>query len=247
MMARVACLVVLAACARDAAQPEAPQPHATTPDTPVAAPAPHTLSFAARYHMRAHFDDLRRVERLLIAGKLDEGTTLAYMLVRGADDPGIPRWDVHAARVADAALRLTHARGLDEALRREARVAAECASCHTDLGATPMFAPAPLLPRDDTTRAARMARHAWAADRLWEGLIAGDEDRWTRGLAVLADSPLPFTALTDAPALATMLQRRAREQLDTREMTLPDARATAYGEMLVTCAACHASLHVAAP
>jgi hypothetical protein len=92
-----------------------------------------------------------------------------------------------------------------------------------------------------------MARHVWAADRLWEGLIGGDEDRWTRGLAVLADSPLPFGPLTDAPALATQLQRRAREQLDARAMTLPDGRATAYGEMLVTCAACHSSLHVVTP
>jgi cytochrome c553 len=233
---RTAAWLVLAACARDAPQPESPalQPHAAR-ETP-AAPAPpaRELPVAVRYHMRAHFDDLRGVERLLIAGKLDEGTTLAYMLVRRTDELALPRWAVHAARVSDAAQRLTRATALDEALRREARVAAECASCHSDLGIAPVFARVPMLPPDAPTQVARMARHAWAADRLWEGLVGGDDARWTRGLAVLADTPVEPTAL------ATQLQRRAREQLDTRDLSPPDARAAAYGEMLVTCATCHA-------
>lgn len=37
---------------------------------------------AAQYHMWHHFDDLRLIERMLIGGKLDDGATLAYLLVR---------------------------------------------------------------------------------------------------------------------------------------------------------------------
>ena len=89
-----------------------------------------------------------------------------------------------------------------------------------------------------------MARHAWAVDRLWEGMIGPDDDRWAAGLDVLAATPLPFTPLTDAPALAAGLRELARAQLANRSATGLDDRARAYGEILVMCAACHTSLHV---
>ena len=53
--------------------------------------------------MRSHFDDLRLIEQLLVAGKLDEGLTLAYLLVRPTDDAGLAEWAVHSQRVVDAA------------------------------------------------------------------------------------------------------------------------------------------------
>lgn len=31
-----------------------------------------------------------------------------------------------------------------------------------------------------------MARHLWATDRLWEGMVGGDDDAWRDGLDVLA-------------------------------------------------------------
>jgi hypothetical protein len=91
-----------------------------------------------------------------------------------------------------------------------------------------------------------MARHVWAVDRLWEGLVGADDTRWSRGLAVLSDAPLPFTTLRDGPRLATELQRRARAQLDTRATTLSDDRGAAYGEILSICAGCHSALHAVA-
>ena len=78
-----------------------------------------------------------------------------------------------------------------------------------------------------------MARHAWASDRLWEGVIGNDVDRWRSGLAILANSPVPGTAL----------QTMARDQLTVA--TGPpnsDARAIAYGKILIVCAGCHAKL-----
>ena len=188
---------------------------------------------AARYHMHRHFDDLRLIERLLIAGKLDEAATLAYLLVRQVDDPELATWQIGANRVSRAAVELTRAIDLDEALRREAVVATECAACHVRSGARVIFPPALPVPEGPA-----MAKHAWATDRLWEAVIGNDDDRWRRGLAVLADSPIGGSAL----------QTLARDQLTAA--TLPpdsDARAIAYGKLLIVCAGCHAKLGAKLP
>lgn len=230
----------LAAPAADPAQ--MPQGISEDPEREPPPPARFVNPQAARFHMRRHFDDLRMIERLLIAGKLDEAATLADLLVRQTDDPGMAPWDLQAKQVAEAADALTKAPGLDEALRREARVAAACAECHALSQGRPVFAAVPPVPPDAQTREARMARHVWATDRLWEGMIGPDDDRWRRGLEVLAATPQPFMRLTEAPGFARRLAQLARDQLATRATTLLDDRARAYGEMLVTCAACHSSL-----
>ena len=83
-----------------------------------------------------------------------------------------------------------------------------------------------------------MARHAWAADRLWEGVIAGDTDRWRRGLAVLAERPF------GAPP--SKLQAIAEAQLASYATELAP-RAAAYGTILLECATCHSRLRVERP
>ena len=91
-------LVVLAVVAGCAADPRTDQPadwappHAPWTDPAPEPPAPprFTDPKAAHYHMRQHFDDLRMIEQLLLAGKLDEGTTLASLIGQRYDDPGMP-------------------------------------------------------------------------------------------------------------------------------------------------------------
>jgi cytochrome c553 len=188
--------------------------------------------------MRMHFDDLRMVEHLLVAGKLDDGRSLAYLLTRPTADAGLASWDEQSRRVTAAAGELTRAPDVNEALRQLARVAVECAGCHIAAGRTPTFA-SPPLPVDQPTPEARMARHAWAAERLWEAILGGDDARWRSGLVVLADAPLP-AVLSHGSRFGRGLQAYARTELDTRGSSL-EARGTAYGEILVLCAGCHAT------
>lgn len=201
---------------------------------------------AARYHMRMHFQDLRTVEQLLIAGRREEGLALAHLLARPSDDAGLAAWQAQSRSVTDAALEVSRAPSVDEALRGVARVAVACAGCHIAARSLPRFAPPPALPRDGQTRATRMARHAWAADRLWEGVVGADDARWRRGLAVLDEAPMPSAVVTVAPGFAKDLQARVHEQLDLRAATAVEDRGVAYGEILVACAGCHASLHAVA-
>lgn len=186
-----------------------------------------------RFHMQRHFDDLRGVERLLIAGRLAEAKSLAFLLSRPAREV----WSIDALRVSEAALALSGAASLDEACRLEPRIAAACADCHRRTGTSPAFVRAPPPPPDDPEPRARMARHLWAADRLWEGLVGASDHAWRAGLEVLAAQPL--SSLPDAAG--PRLQRLAVAALAEVPRDTPADRARTYGELLVTCAACHAS------
>jgi mono/diheme cytochrome c family protein len=131
---------------------------------------------------------------------------------------------------------LARASTVDDALRAEARLAQRCAACHADAGVLPELAEPPRIPPDTGILTSRMARHRWATDRLWEGVVADSAESWRAGLDVLAEPPLPAVELgTERAALARRLRGaadRARQSGD---------RARDYGEILVICAACHAS------
>lgn len=189
-----------------------------------------------RYHMREHFNDLRTIERMLITGKLEDAKTLAYMLMRPSS--AMPH-AVEAREVALAATSLRNARTLEEAAYAEVRVAGACAQCHLATMSGPVFRTPSKAPPDRPTVAAQMARHQWAVDRLWEGIVGGSDEHWRAGLYVFATSPLQHTE-AGSPALAKHLQRLARYALKKRPKPTARERQDLYAELLITCAGCHA-------
>jgi hypothetical protein len=195
-----------------------------------------------RFHMRRYVDDLREVERQLVAGNLAAARVRAHLLGMPTPDRGLEPWTSDSAQLSEAARDLAASPGVDEACRRAARVALACASCHARTTQLVLYGAPPALPVEDGTARTRMARHQWAVDRLWEGMVAGSLRPWRLGLDVLAVTPLPFSDRPGAPRFAQRLHDLAREaliDLESGSETLP-GRAHAYGEMLVTCAACHA-------
>lgn len=210
--------------------------------TAQAEPAEFERPDMVRYHMRQHFNDLRTIEKLLLAGELDAAKALAYMLTLPISDPGMARWTAENRSVALIASELSRVRTIDEGLRTEARIGEACAGCHVATGRQPIFATPSHAPREQPTVEAQMARHQWAVDRLWEGLVAGSDTHWRAGLYVVAMTPPPFAKLTAAPKRAAALQKLARKALETYEKDPPAERARQYGELLVTCAGCHKQL-----
>ena len=189
-----------------------------------------------RFHMHENFGLVRAIERLLLRGKLDEARELAHGIAIAPDEPGMTAWAAQATRVRERAAALASAKTLDEALVADAKLASECASCHVASGVMPEFGSPPSLPPDRPTIEARMTRHLWASERLWEGLVGGADDSWRAGLDVLALTPLPASQLgPDRAVLARNLQRLAET---ARKQTTND-HATAYAEILSTCVACH--------
>lgn len=177
-----------------------------------------------RYHMQRHFGDLRDIDHMLLAGRLDDARARAFLLTKTETDRGLDVFDQQALVVSRAAAALVAAPSIAEACRLEARVAEACAGCHV---LVPKVLPLPALP---AAPAAEMARHAWAADRLWEGVVLADARRWRAGL--------DFFATTSTPRIQD-LSRGAIRALETHQDSIA-TRATTYGELLVACANCHA-------
>lgn len=164
-----------------------------------------------RTRMRHHGDDLAQIDKLLRAGKLAEAQTIAFWLTR--EDP-----DVTLASRAFAS-----AKTLPAAIRAHARVAAACGNCHLRVGVT-AFSYEPVPPKDDGSVAARFARHRWAAARTWDGVVGATEMQWRAGLEVFASDIAGY--------------RTHRIATHALEGGYED-RATAYGELLVSCTGCH--------
>lgn len=191
-----------------------------------------------RMHMHENFDLLRAIERLLIVGKLDEAKRFAAAISEAPHTPAHGPWATHVITVRDRAAALARATTVEQACRLEAKLAGACAACHVEAGVASDFRTFP-VPPDKATVEARMLRHRWAADRLWEGIVGGADEPWRAGLDVLAAKPLDWGPPSSDRAIhARKLQTLA---LDARKQKIASVenRTTAYGEMLVTCASCH--------
>ena len=116
-----------------------------------------------------------------------------------------------------------------------------CGDCHTGHG--PALAQIE-APSSATGVLPHMHRHMWAADRMWEGLIGPSEPRWNQGVALLSGldlDPAQFSGRDeqDSPAgyLTPWIRRIGLESLRTGD---PETRGRLYGDLLATCAECHA-------
>jgi cytochrome c553 len=208
--------------------------HHAAPPTMAATPA-LDRPLVVRAHMQSHFDDLREIERLLVAGRLGDAKALAYLLTIPATDPGLSSWRADQQPVATAARAIEDASTLEAGIAGDVAVARACAACHARSGARALFAAAPSIPKAAGTDG-EMARHAWAADRLWEGLIGGADASWSMGLELLAES----STLPPGPA-ADRLSDLARVTLLRAGPSDTNARAGAYEQLLDACLGCHAT------
>lgn len=193
-----------------------------------------------RFHMHEHYNMLGAIQHLVIRDDLYDVRNIARTIGSAPDESGLDAWASQSALARVRANALAAAPDNDEGCRRTARLAEACARCHIDANVIPMFGSPPPLPADGVEVGARMARHVWAVDRLSEGMIGAVNDSWLAGLDVLARAPAPWSAMdADRAALSRRLQELADQ---TQKHVAKDdlsARARAYGEILVTCAACH--------
>jgi cytochrome c553 len=233
----------LAACA-SASSPPLRLDDAASGKLPTPAWSEDARAAAVAIHMRDRYEDLRVMERHLVEGDLDVVREYAFSLAVDKGDPEIAQWNDRFAAMRQAAYQLATSAGLEEAWQREPRLAATCGRCHRDAGAV-LALETPPLPDDDGTSLARMDRHQWAADRLWQAMITSADDAWREALDVLAATPLPTAELaTVAPEAAAPRIRSYGLQLmrlakQSRSTTTLEERATRYGQILAVCTRCH--------
>lgn len=142
-----------------------------------------------------------------------------------------------AARGAQAEL----PEGVADGIGRSANA---CGSCHQATGYIPSLAMMPEAP-EGSDAATAMMRHAYAAQELWDGLITHNADRWNTGTGLLAGSHVSPEQLFGQGLEARIgasrvagLQNASRAVIHAVEW---DDRAEAYGQLLTSCASCHAT------
>ena len=102
---------------------------------------------------------------------------------------------------------------------------------------------APQPEAGDGSVASVMALHAYGAREMWAGLVIPDSERVKKGAEALGSAVLTPTGTpvgSPVSPLATELEVRVHDLAAHAARTDEAAqRASAYGRMLGTCAACH--------
>lgn len=122
-------------------------------------------------------------------------------------------------------------------------VAKTCGDCHARLVGPTRVEVATRAPKAEAGVAARMQRHAWAVNELWNGIVGNSEVPWREGANVLADPALKSAELVPAKTTVPEIDAFARavESLGKRALPATDSgvRASLYGEVMATCGGCH--------
>lgn len=244
MRAMILIVLAVAAC-RPSAAPTPPARAAASADESGATGA--ELADQIRtvlLHMHVRFAAARRIEHAIAFADLDRARGEAKIILE-LDEPDIlPVWQPYLEHLREAARQVSVASNLVAAANTSAILGHQCAQCHVAAKAK-ITLPADPAPPQGVRLAADMASHQWAATRLWDGLILPSTERWNEGATALVQAPLgqaaegdvaPERAVSDDVARVRLLARRALEA------TSLDARARTYGELLATCAGCHATI-----
>jgi cytochrome c553 len=159
------------------------------------------------------------------------------------DEPDAPAtWQPFLASVHDGARQIEIAPDTERATHAAATMGQRCAECHQAFAVSvrfPIRPPPPQTPR----LASEMLDHQWAAALMWDGLIGPDPELWARGAKALETVPLNIVARAITPAYQGDVDDVARVRALAKRattMTTTPARAALFGDLLETCAHCHA-------
>lgn len=236
IVALIAASAALAGCPR-ASRPVPPDPVAE----PLMEPATERVVF-----MHVMLDRADRARQHLIAGEVGEARIRAKEMPVDDEPPWVPTaWEPLVGQAYDSVRALQTAETLPAAAEAASQLAVSCGTCHEQAGVQAQVRGV-LAPGERTAEGTRMERHLWAADWMWAGLVSADPRLYDLGASLfLVDSmpPLPEAAAGRAD-LEAMVARVDSVAVHARNAeTWPD-RATRYGELVTTCAACHLALGI---
>jgi cytochrome c553 len=192
--------------------------------------------------MERHDAEATTMRTALIDGNLQGVRTAAAEL--GARLPIAGMADRLAARQAELksiAGRLAAAASIDVAAQTVGELSVSCGSCHADVGIAP---PPPSDPPNGEAWESEMARHSWAADEMWTGLVWQNDARFRQAVEVWNATPLAQPHTADDKRFTPevlALEDRVHDLAEQASSKIdPTRRAELYGQMLATCSACHA-------
>lgn len=230
---------ILGSCKKDridGAEDEAAKPESAKVVDPTASPE------TTKAHMQDHFGRSADLLAAVVAGDVAGAKAQADWLAEHETHPSLRGWEPSVAELR-AAARPGPLMDLAAMARVAANVGAACGSCHQKTKSIPSFASVP-SPGSGSRAEERMLLHKWAADRMWEGLIAPSDDLWSRGVEAMAIAPLHDDEIlknaSAAPEIVAQAEAVHELANDASNATTPQARADAFARFLENCATCHA-------
>lgn len=231
----------------------APKPAELPAETvELADPTPSVSSVDPEFqesHMSMHYTLLTSARDALIRGDMEGMREPMSWLATHDKHPGIPEEYLPYVQELRGASRVAaNATSVEAAAHGVATAAVICGECHTRMSVGPRFEEEPALP-DRKGVNWHMARHRWAADRMWEGMIQPSDTAWQLGVAALQEDPLEAEELHAGMDMSSDEAKVAEWLHGMGEfgahMEGSMARSAFYGEMLGNCSDCHSTMREA--
>lgn len=220
----------------------------TVPDLPAQEDVADGESDVAT-HMHEHLARITTIKSLIIMGNLEGIREPAVWLADHEAVAGLPEnYEPYVDQMRRYAREVSNATDFESAAMAVSDMARTCSNCHLVNEVEIEFG-YDQVPAEWSDTVSHMQRHQWAADRLWEGLIAPSDAAWNRGADMLIDVPLHPEDVMDGdsaevdPAGLDRVARRIHVLAGRgTNVTTPAGRSEIYGEMLGLCAECHTRL-----
>lgn len=189
--------------------------------------------------MRSHFKEVNALRKAVIDGAMSAtigpAETLGNTQALGTIPP---KWQPSLDALSAAAKRFGQSPDLPAASAAIADIGVACGSCHKTGGGPKIQVDAP--PALDKTVANQMKRHAWATERMWDGLYGPSDAAWKAGADALSADPFPKEVLAKGGVHARSAAARFTGLAPTMSSKKSaEERAKLYAELLETCSACH--------
>jgi cytochrome c553 len=225
-----------------AAPEAAPEPAQPAEPAEPAADATSRSPADVHGHMQRHLIQIEAARQALIKGDIAASRdALAWLGQHEPPAADLPEgWGPHVVSMQASAARGASAATLADVGDAIGAAAVSCGSCHEANKVALHFPDAP-MPAGDAGSAEHMRRHAWAADRMWEGLLQPSPMRWAIGARALHEGPLDELAKGQpaSEALAAFSKRVHDVGIDALPEVDAAKRGALYGDFLAQCAACH--------
>lgn len=197
--------------------------------------------------MTEHFTSSVALQDALVKGDLEAFRAAAATLSDKELSANLSdTWKPHLEDMRKAAKRARDAKTIDAGAQALADVGRACAGCHEKLGGPKLVVGE--APAAGSGAKPHMARHHWAAARMWEGLMAPSQEAWTKGAEVFADAPLTLDAVAGPKSVSPEIEELAKRAhafgQAAHTAKEPSARAKAVAEVYGTCVGCHKKLAV---
>lgn len=192
--------------------------------------------------MFRHFGQAHRIQTAALFGRMEAAEEAASRLRTDAPVPGLPQGsEPYVQSLHESAARVEFAQYPEVLPAVAAQVADDCGACHEAFNVGPLFAVGAI--EDSPELAGHMRVHAWASERMWEGLISRSEASWQAGAQALSGhriEPDEYVPRVQHRGTAFMLSSRVH-YLAESSLTLDswEKRVGLFSRLTETCYECH--------